>query len=107
PNSGPLPETHSRKSTLLASSLAMWRSVGLGASVLIASIGAASAEEAATVEQRLAEGVQFLASDRLEGRGLGSAGIEHAADYIHAEMKSAGLVTEMEGVSPFQPFTYM
>src|SRR4051794_9359207 len=44
-----------------------------------------AAEENATVEKRLADSVKYLASDELEGRGVGSAGINKAADYIAAE----------------------
>ncbi len=35
--------------------------------------------------------VEFLASDRLQGRGNGTAGMDAAADYIAAQFKDAGL----------------
>lgn len=40
---------------------------------------------------RLLGHVRFLASPALEGRGLGSAGLEKAADYIAREFAAAGL----------------
>jgi len=41
--------------------------------------------------ERLLEHIQFLASDELGGRGLGTPGLEQAADYIVAQFESAGL----------------
>ncbi len=40
---------------------------------------------------RMMKTVEYLASEELEGRGLGSAGIEKAADYITKKFQSAGL----------------
>ena len=48
--------------------------------------------------------VRFLASDELGGRGNGTDGLEKAADYIAAEMRSAGLEPGGPGGSWFQPF---
>jgi hypothetical protein len=36
----------------------------------------------AQIERRLLDDVRYLASDELEGRGIGTLGIELAADYI-------------------------
>ena len=35
--------------------------------------------------------VQFLADDKLEGRNVGSAGYEAAADYVVSQFERAGL----------------
>src|SRR5262245_5023892 len=35
--------------------------------------------------------IAYLASDKLKGRGIGSEGIDQAADYIKNQFKSAGL----------------
>ena len=54
----------------------------------------ASTEDAAAIEARLAETDRFLASDQCEGRGLGSKGIDMAADYLagdFANSKAKGL----------------
>ncbi len=47
----------------------------------------------------------YLASDRLEGRGLGSDGIELAAQYIARHFKQCGLEPAGVDGSYFQPFT--
>src|SRR2546430_8447728 len=47
--------------------------------------------------------VEILAADDMEGRGIGTKGIEKAADYIAGEMKKAGLVPGA-GDSYFQSF---
>ncbi len=67
---------------------------------------ASGEQDVAAVAERLSRGIQFLASDSLEGRGLGSAGIDRAAEYIHQEMAQAGLATDTIDGGPFQPFVY-
>jgi hypothetical protein len=42
--------------------------------------------------------VQFLADDKLEGRNVGSAGYEAAADYVVGEFKRAGLAADSQPV---------
>lgn len=63
-----------------------------------------AAETDATVEQRLYESVKFLASDELEGRGVGSKGIDQAADYIAQQFTALGLKTDLFDGTPFQKF---
>ncbi len=48
--------------------------------------------------------VAYLASDELEGRGVGSKGIELAAEYIAGEFKRIGLEPAGENKSYFQTF---
>lgn len=48
--------------------------------------------------------IKFLASDDLQGRGNGSAGLEQAADYIAAQFKAAGLRPGGRNGDWFQPF---
>jgi hypothetical protein len=43
--------------------------------------------------------VQFLADDKLEGRNVGSAGYETAADYVAGQFKRAGLATDSQPVA--------
>jgi hypothetical protein len=62
------------------------------------------AESNAAVEQRLYEAVKFLASDELEGRGVGTKGIDQAADYIAEQFTAIGLKTELFDGGPFQSF---
>jgi len=53
-------------------------------------------------EDDLRKHVEFLASDELEGRGLGTTGLEKAAEYIAEEFKKAGLQPGGENDSYFQ-----
>ena len=60
------------------------RSRLLLAVALVCLLNAASqaAENAAESEARLRNDVTYLASDALEGRGAGTAGLDKAADYL-------------------------
>ena len=55
--------------------------------------------------QRLANHVQWLAAPEREGRGLGSAGLQQAAEYIAAQMAEIGLQPGGDHGSWFQRFT--
>ncbi|MCL4206629.1 MAG: M28 family peptidase [Pirellulaceae bacterium] len=61
--------------------------------------------EPAQIERRLLDDVRYLASDELEGRGIGTLGIELAADYIAEEFEQAGLETRLFDGEPFQRFS--
>jgi Zn-dependent M28 family amino/carboxypeptidase len=50
------------------------------------------------------EVVNVLASPKLEGRGVGTAGIDTAAAYIATQMRTFGLTAGGESGSYFQPF---
>lgn len=54
--------------------------------------------------KRLKESVTYLASDELEGRGLGTKGIDKAADYLAAEFARLGLKTDLFEGTAFQKF---
>jgi hypothetical protein len=56
------------------------------------------------VEGRLLNSVRYLASDELEGRGIGTRGIELAAQFIAQEFARAGLQTKHNAGSPYQRF---
>lgn len=62
------------------------------------------AEDSAAIEARLGASVKYLASDELEGRGVGTKGLDKAADYIAAEFSKMGLQTAVVDSTPFQPF---
>jgi hypothetical protein len=72
----------------------------------LAPIAAAAdtAAEAAS-ELRLKTSVEYLASDGLEGRGVGTKGLELAAEYLAAEFARLGLKTDLFDGTPFQKFS--
>jgi len=57
-----------------------------------------------TALERLTTDVQFLASDELEGRGPGTAGLVKARDYVRDEFQRLGLKGGAADGSYFQPF---
>ncbi|MDX1948619.1 MAG: M20/M25/M40 family metallo-hydrolase [Pirellulaceae bacterium] len=62
------------------------------------------AETAAVSEARLRETVTYLSSDELEGRGVGTKGIDKAADFIADHFAKLGLKTDLFDGTPFQKF---
>jgi hypothetical protein len=71
---------------------------------LVALLGLHAQAGNEAVESRMKRDVTFLASDVCEGRGVGTKGIDLAADYIAAEFKKAGLKPGGDPGSFFQPF---
>ncbi|HUT89584.1 MAG TPA: M20/M25/M40 family metallo-hydrolase [Thermoguttaceae bacterium] len=61
-------------------------------------------EKTAAIEQRLAEAARHLASEELEGRGVGTKGLDLAAEYIAGRFAEFGLTTELLDGTPFQVF---
>ncbi|HEX3658256.1 MAG TPA: M28 family peptidase [Pirellulales bacterium] len=59
---------------------------------------------AADSESRLQAAVKYLASDELEGRGVGTHGIDLAADYIAQQFAALKLNTRLFDGTPFQKF---
>jgi hypothetical protein len=55
--------------------------------------------------ERLRQDLEFLAGPACEGRGLGTAGIDKAADYIAAAFQKAGLQPPAAYKDFFQPFS--
>ena len=53
---------------------------------------------------RLKTDLLYLAGDELQGRGIGTTGIERAADYIETRFKSLGMTGGMKDGSYRQPF---
>jgi acetylornithine deacetylase/succinyl-diaminopimelate desuccinylase-like protein len=64
-----------------------------------------SLHDAVASEQRLLEAARYLASDELEGRGVGTKGLDRAADYLARQFASLGLATNQVDGGPFQKFT--
>jgi hypothetical protein len=61
--------------------------------------------DSSAVEQRLARFTQYLSADDLGGRGLGTPGLDLAAEAIAKAFQEIGLKTDIVGGTPFQPFT--
>jgi Zn-dependent M28 family amino/carboxypeptidase len=55
-------------------------------------------------EARLTQDIRHLASDELEGRGIGTNGLQKAAEFIAAEFKKVGLKTDLFAGEPYQKF---
>jgi hypothetical protein len=72
--------------------------------VLLFAGNALPAENVAESEARLRQTVTYLASDELEGRGVSTAGIDKAAEYIAGQFSKLGLRTDLFNGTPFQEF---
>src|SRR4051812_31369405 len=62
------------------------------------------AAQPAILEDQIRSDVYYLASDRLEGRGVGTEGLDLAADYVATRFKSLGLKPLPELGTYFQTF---
>lgn len=58
----------------------------------------------AAVLERVGGDIRYLASEELEGRAPGSAGLQKAADYMRDAFKEAGLTSGVADGSYYQPF---
>jgi hypothetical protein len=95
------PTTHPGPATL-------GRTIGwLAALLFLASLtpAARAADEPAAIEKRIADSARYLASDECEGRGLGTKGLDLAADYIAKQFVQYGLKTDLFAGQPLQKFT--
>lgn len=62
------------------------------------------AEDEAAVAERLKECVRTLAADEFEGRGVGTQGLDLAAEYVSQAFADAGLEVTVAGGDPYQEF---
>ncbi|HEY2910154.1 MAG TPA: M20/M25/M40 family metallo-hydrolase [Gemmataceae bacterium] len=72
--------------------------------VSIPAIAQPAAPDPAAVE-RMRKDLSFLAGPECEGRGVGTTGLNKAADHVAAAFKSAGLKPANKDGTYFQPFT--
>jgi len=61
-------------------------------------------EESAVSEARMRDEVRYLASDELEGRGVGLKGLDLAAEFIREHFEKSGLKTDIVEGTPYQSF---
>jgi Tol biopolymer transport system component len=80
--------------------LARWRDAGDGASPAVAD-PAATAQRARAM---LAD-IEYLAAPAREGRGIGTAGLEQAGEYLERRFAEVGLVPAGDGNGFRQPFS--
>lgn len=99
-----------RPSFLLSFTFAAIASIALVAGLLRAAEEATSAtavaanNATAASEKRLDDSIRFLAADEREGRGVGTKGLDQAADFIAAEFAKLGLNTKLYDGTPLQKF---
>ena len=75
-----------------------------GLSLVLAATVRLPADTRVESQSHLLKDIKYLASDELEGRGIGTDGLNKAADYIREQFKDAGLdVTRVKG-DAFQKF---
>src|SRR3954470_18141072 len=58
------------------------------------------------IAERMRKDITYLASDECEGRGVGTQGLDKAADYIADQFKKAGLKPGGIDGTYFQPFPF-
>ena len=73
--------------------------------LVTASAAAWSARAVPGTQDRLKADVQYLASDKLEGRGVGTRGLDLAAEFIRDQFQKAGLDVKRVDGGAFQKFT--
>ena len=79
--------------------------LGLLLLTLVSLRSATTAELRGTASDRLLSDIKYLSDDKLEGRGVGTEGLNLAADYVRKGFADAGLnVTAVDG-DAFQKFT--
>ena len=65
----------------------------------------AEEKKASKSQQRLSSTVEYLSADEREGRGVGTKGLDMAAEFIAKEFSRLGLKTELYKGQPFQEFS--
>lgn len=71
---------------------------------LVANRAIIRAEETAAVVKRVGDDIRYLASDELEGRGPGTAGLQKAADYMRSRFQKLGVAGGSQDGGYYRPF---
>ena len=66
----------------------------IGLAMTLAAVFAASAQDTHISGDKIREHVKYLASDELEGRGVGTHGEKLATEYIASQLRTEGLKPE-------------
>ena len=99
-----LPQQGVRPPMRRRSAWTLGRRMAAGLTLVLMAVGAI-AGELTEAETRLLSTVEYLASDELQGRGIGTEGLDRAADYIAERFAEIGLKTKLFDGTPFQEFT--
>src|SRR5262249_34868159 len=78
----------------------------LGIAGLLARSGFTQDVKSDPILERMKKDIFFLASEECEGRGVGTKGLDKAADYIADQFKQAGLKPGGVNGTYFQPFPF-
>lgn len=81
-------------------------SFALGLAGLLVRSGWAQDAKDDSIVARMKKDIFFLASDECEGRGVGTKGLDRAADYIADQFKKIGLQPGGSDGAYFQPFPF-
>lgn len=73
--------------------------------VAVAALSGIRAEEPKETRGRLERDLQYLASDELQGRGIGTDGLDAAARYVKEQFEAAGLNVATVSGDAFQKFS--
>src|SRR5690242_12178758 len=82
-----------------------WRGGALALTGWLLLFGLALGQSDEVIEARMRKDVTYLASEECEGRGVDTAGIQKAAEYIVGEFTKAGLKPGGVNGTYYQPFT--
>lgn len=69
-------------------------------------VGIATDADVADSEQRLRSAAAYLSSDELEGRGVGTEGLNLAAAFIATQFRESGLRIDVADGKPYQEFNH-
>jgi len=72
--------------------------------LVLVQVQVTTGQSSGEVEKRLTADLKFLTSDECEGRGVGTKGLDLAADYIERQFVNAGLKPGGPNGSFYQPF---
>src|SRR5580698_11669118 len=93
--------THMRSTRLAARSIVF---VAAGLLIVVAATVRVPADTPVESQSHLLNDIKYLASDELEGRGIGTKGLDRAADYIRGQFQDAGLDVTQVNRGAFQFF---
>lgn len=77
---------------------------GFGCLLTVMAIFAVAAERSTVPAERVLEDLKYLTDDEREGRGVGTKGLDDAADFIREQFAASGINVSTIDDGPFQKF---